>query len=167
MTGRPIAVAPNSARSDTTGFDSHPSERRGRTGALRRGLCALVCVAGILAAAPSASFADGLVKEASIGMGTFLATAVYSPVKLTYAFGGMVVGGLAWVFSGGDSEVAGVILTPSLRGSYVLTPGMLQGKDEIEFFGRSPEYRESYAGGSQDSEDSEEGGGYAAADSRW
>ncbi len=96
-------------------------------------------------------------------MGTFLATAIYSPVKLTYAFGGMVVGGLAWLFSGGDSDVAGVILTPSLRGSYVLTPEMLQGRDEIEFFGRRPEYREDY-GGQSGSEDD-----YAAssADSRW
>jgi hypothetical protein len=65
---------------------------------------------------------------------------IYAPIKLTYALGGLVVGGLAWAFSGGDSEVASIVLTPSVRGDYVVSRSQLLGKQEIEFFGRRPEY---------------------------
>ena len=93
----------------------------------------------------TAALAEGdgadLAKAAGIGVGTAVASLIYAPLKLTYAFGGLVVGGLAWAFSGGDSSVASIIFTPSLRGDYVVTREQLLGKQEIEFFGRRPEYR--------------------------
>jgi hypothetical protein len=102
----------------------------------------LVCAA--LALAPTAALAEGdgadMAKEAGIGVGTAVASMFYSPLKLTYALGGLVVGGLAWAFSGGDSSVASIVWTPSLRGDYVVTTEQLLGKQEIEFFGRRPEY---------------------------
>ena len=98
-----------------------------------------------IAVAPVAATADGdgadMAKEAGIGMGTAVASLIYAPIKLVYAFGGLIVGGLAWAFSGGDANVASVVLTPSLRGDYVVTRAQLTGKQEIEFFGRRPEYR--------------------------
>jgi hypothetical protein len=81
---------------------------------------------------------DGIdmMKEAGVGMGTAVASLVYAPLKLTYAFGGMVVGGLAWAFSGGDANVTSIVLTPSLRGDYVISRQQLLGQQELMFFGR-------------------------------
>jgi hypothetical protein len=106
-------------------------------------LILLACAAITLT--PVAALAEGdgadMAKAAGIGVGTAVASLIYAPLKLTYAFGGLVVGGLAWAFSGGDSSVASIIFTPSLRGDYVVTREQLLGKQEIEFFGRRPEYR--------------------------
>jgi len=110
----------------------------------RRLMMALL-VSAAIALAPAAAVAESdganMAKEAGIGMGTAVASLIYAPIKLVYAFGGLIVGGLAWGFSGGDSNVASVVLTPSLRGDYVVTREQLTGKQEIEFFGRRPEYR--------------------------
>ncbi|MCP5041496.1 MAG: hypothetical protein GY944_10765 [bacterium] len=111
----------------------------------RRTMVAVV-TATVIAMAPASAWAEGdakdMAQEAGIGVGTAVASLVYAPIKLVYAFGGLVVGGLAWAFSGGDSEVASVVLTPSLRGDYVVTRQQLLGRQEIEFFGRKPEYRD-------------------------
>lgn len=110
-----------------------------------RRLAMAVLVSAAIAGAPGAALAgeDGssMAKDAGIGVGTAVASLIYAPIKLAYAFGGLIVGGLAWAFSGGDSNVASVVLTPSLRGDYVVTRSQLMGRQEIEFFGRRPEYR--------------------------
>jgi len=97
----------------------------------------------VLALAPVTAFAEdggGMSKNAGIGVGSAFASLIYVPVKLCYAVGGLVVGGLAWAFSGGDSNVAMVVLTPSVLGDYVVTPDHLTGETPLEFFGRDPEY---------------------------
>ena len=136
-------------RKPRTEFEQTPAK-----GPLRRTACTFLVVMA-LALAPVSAMADrgDLAKEAGIGAGTALATLIYAPVKIAYALGGLIVGGLAWGFSGGDSDVAGVILTPSLRGDYVLSPRQLQGKEEIEFFGLKPEYRTAAAESSYDDAD--------------
>jgi len=91
-----------------------------------------------------ASDNQDLARDAGIGAGSALVSLVYAPLKICYAVGGLMVGGLAWMFSGGDGEVASIILTPSLRGDYVVTPRQLQGKEPIQFFGRKPEYDLAY-----------------------
>jgi hypothetical protein len=111
----------------------------------RRAFCALLCMLAI-ATAPSIGFAGegmGTAKEGGLGTAAALTSLIYGPVKIIYASGGMVIAGFAWVFSGGDSEVASTVLTRAVRGTYVVTPATLTGKEEIEFVGRSPEYRES------------------------
>lgn len=113
-------------------------ERRGP-----RMLAVSVILCGFLALAPAAAFgADTaeMSKNAGIGVGSAFASLVYVPVKLCYAIGGLVVGGLAWAFSGGDNNVAMVVLTPSVLGDYVVTPAHLRGEKTLEFFGRDPEY---------------------------
>lgn len=97
---------------------------------------------GFLAMAPVSAMADTaeMSKNAGIGVGSAFASLIYVPVKLCYAVGGLVVGGLAWAFSGGDNNVAKVVLTPSVLGDYVITPDHLTGKQTVEFFGRDPEY---------------------------
>jgi hypothetical protein len=109
----------------------------------RRYAGAMLLTASI-ALAPMSALAESdgqdMAKDAGIGAGTAIASLIYAPIKLTYALGGLVVGGLAWAFSGGDSEVASIVLTPSVRGDYVVSRSQLVGKQEIEFFGRRPEY---------------------------
>lgn len=114
-------------------------------GTARRTFCALVGVLSIglapgLAAAENENL--GTSKEGGIGASAALASLVYSPTKLVFALGGLVSTGLAWMFSGGDSEVASTVLTRSVRGSYVITPAIIRGEEELEFIGRSPRYRE-------------------------
>jgi hypothetical protein len=109
----------------------------------RLAVSAILC--GFLAFAPATAFAEqsgSVSKNAGLGVGSALASLIYAPVKLCYAVGGLVVGGLAWAFSGGDNEVAMVVLTPSVLGDYVVTPDHLTGKQSLEFFGRDPEYAE-------------------------
>ena len=109
---------------------------KGRKLAMSWALC------GFLAMAPASAMADTLEmsKNAGIGVGSAMASLVYAPVKLCYALGGLVVGGLAWAFSGGDNSVAKVVLTPSVLGDYVITPAHLRGDETIQFFGRDPQY---------------------------
>jgi hypothetical protein len=102
----------------------------------------LVCVV-VLALAPQAARAEGerIESEAGFGALSALCTLLYGPVKVLYATGGLLVGGLAWGLSGGDGDVLRAVVTPAVRGDYVITPGLLRGERPIEFFGRDPEYR--------------------------
>ncbi len=70
------------------------------------------------------------------GVAAGLGSVVYAPVKVAYAAGGSIVAGLAWVLSGGDSEVAKPIIDASVRGDYVVTPEHLTGEKKLEFVGR-------------------------------
>lgn len=120
------------------------TERRRATGARRIG--AVITCAVAVAAAPAASWADdaAMAKDAGVGLGSAIASLLYAPVKTAYALGGVVVGGLAWAFSGGDAEVARVVLEPSVLGDYVITTGHLTGQQQIEFFGRQDEPASAY-----------------------
>ncbi len=112
-----------------------------RSRARRVALCVLL--GALLTGAPGVAEAGKsaeISKQAGLGFGSAVASLIYAPVKLCYAIGGLVVGGLAWAFSGGDNEVASVVLTPSILGDYVLTPEHLRGEKSIEFFGRDPDY---------------------------
>ena len=111
----------------------------------RGALCALICALAI-AFAPSVGLAGegaGTAKEGGLGAAAAITSLIYGPVKVVYATCGVVIAGMAWVFTGGDTDVASTVLTRSVRGTYVVTPGTLVGQEEIEFVGRSPEYRAS------------------------
>ena len=70
------------------------------------------------------------------GVGAMLCTLVYSPIKIVYAASGLVVGGMAWVWSFGSRRVTGPIFTAALRGDYVVAPEHLTGERRLEFIGR-------------------------------
>jgi hypothetical protein len=74
--------------------------------------------------------------DAGIGIAAGLASLVYTPAKVIYALGGGVAAGMAYIASAGNQDVTEPILTPSLRGDYVVTPDHLRGTKELEFFGR-------------------------------
>ncbi len=126
-------------------IERRPAGRRDAGVRAGRSAVRVLAVAGLafaLAAAPGAAFAEagakGTAKAAGLGFASGICSLVYAPLKIVYATGGLIVGGMAWAFSGGDSEVAKVVFTPSLRGDYVVTPDHLTGDSDFEFFGREP-----------------------------
>lgn len=116
------------------------SGRVGSGSTLRRTLA--VTIAASLLATPSLALAGDHTKEVSKESGLGAAAAVsslfYSPVKLVYAVGGLVIGSLAWVFTAGDTDVADKVYVRSLRGTYVITPEILRGEEPLVFIGRDP-----------------------------
>ena len=121
-----------------------------RCGAVRLVLVALVTIA--LLGVPAASFADeaegrALVtgKESGLGAAAALSSLVYGPLKLAYATGGVLVGGVAWAFTAGDAEVADKVFTRALRGNYVITPDILKGQEPLYFIGRDDDTQPSLA----------------------
>ena len=69
------------------------------------------------------------------GAACFVATPVYGAFKLAFAGMGAIVGGLTWVFTGGDTRSAQRIWDASMKGTYIITPEHLQGKKDINFVG--------------------------------
>ena len=77
-------------------------------------------------------------EEIGYGLGSALANVVYIPAKVTYAALGLLTGGLGYLLSGGNGEVANNIIYPAVRGNYVVTPDHLKGREPIYFVGAPP-----------------------------
>lgn len=121
---------------------ARPQIGRARSGSGFTRRLTAVGVAACLLASPSIVLAGDhtaeVSKESGLGAAAALSSLVYSPVKLVYALGGLVVGSLAWVFTAGDTNVADKVYVRSLRGTYVITPAILRGEEELVFIGRDP-----------------------------
>lgn len=109
-------------------------------GNLRKASVLLACLI-VLGTSPAAAQSDSAGSEAGFGILAGLCSLVYAPVKVVYALGGGLVGGFAWIFSAGDNDVARAVVTPAVRGDYVVTPSNLRGEDDLEFIGKDPELR--------------------------
>jgi len=72
-----------------------------------------------------------------IGAASVLLSIPYGAAKVTYAALGGIIGGFAYLFSAGDTEAAKAVWTPSLQGTYVLTPDHLKGDKPIQFMGKA------------------------------
>lgn len=109
------------------------------SGILGRAILA-VALAVALVGAPSAGIAGEQAsktgREGGLGAAAALSSLIYGPVKLVYATGGLVVGAFAWAFTAGDTQVAEKVFTRSLRGTYVITPEILTGEEDLLFIGR-------------------------------
>ncbi len=106
-----------------------------------------IALVGLLAVslAPGAAMAEeSATSEAGVGALSAISSLVYGPVKLLYAITGTVIGGMAWGLSGGDGEVLHAVVTPAVRGDYVVTPEHIRMEKQVEFFGEDPEYRGTY-----------------------
>ena len=86
---------------------------------------------------------DGASSEAAYGASSAVLTLLYGPAKVANSALGLIFGGFAYGLSGGDADVMDAVITPAIRGDYVVTPSHLQGDRQLEFIGRNPEYREA------------------------
>lgn len=78
------------------------------------------------------------VEELGYGVASVFASLFYSPAKVTYAGLGLITGGLSYVLTGGNGDVANEIIYPAVKGNYVVTPKHLQGSEPIYFVGAPP-----------------------------
>ena len=96
----------------------------------------LIALGGIPAIAQDDSGSAG---GAGLQAASWLATVPYGAAKVAYAVGGGIVGSLAWVMSGGNTETAQAIWVPSMTGSYIIHPRNLTGDEAIHFVGGTPD----------------------------
>jgi hypothetical protein len=87
---------------------------------------------GLAGAAPAHA---AYLEDAGWGALTVLTNAIYMPAKIVYATVGGLTGGFAFALTGGDLQTAETVWVTSMGGTYVVTPGMLQGQEPIAFTG--------------------------------
>lgn len=73
-----------------------------------------------------------------LGVSALLLTVPYGVAKTGYALTASVIGGLAWLLSGGRNDVARAIVQPGIRGDYVIVPEHLVNERPLVFSGRVP-----------------------------
>ncbi|MBM4126699.1 MAG: hypothetical protein FJ247_05020 [Nitrospira sp.] len=74
-------------------------------------------------------------KAVGLQAASWLLTVPYGAVKSAYAIGGGMVGGLAWVVTGGNLEPAKGVWVPSMTGDYIVQPENLTGEKRLQFVG--------------------------------
>jgi hypothetical protein len=95
-----------------------------------------------LTLAPALAHAQGQTRHAAahFALGTCSAflNFFYGPAKVIYALAGTATGGLAWVITGGDGDVARRIIQPAVRGDYSIVADNLTADRPLRFVGRDP-----------------------------
>jgi hypothetical protein len=102
---------------------------------MKKFFAAVIVIFALCMLTPYNLKAESTASNVGYGAGSVLASCVYSPAKLVYALGGGLTGGMAYLITGGNQDVAQKIWTPSVRGTYVITPDMLKGKEQVQFVG--------------------------------
>ncbi len=101
------------------------------------GLClGAVLAMSIVCPAPGAIAAESQGGKAALEATSWLLTAPYGAFKAVYAIGGCIVGGVAWVVTGGNKEQAESIWTPAVTGDYIIRPENLTGERPLHFVGK-------------------------------
>lgn len=72
---------------------------------------------------------------ASLQVTSWALSVPYGAAKMSYAIGGGIVGGLAWLITGGNMEVAKSVWIPSMTGDYIVQPPHLTGEMHFYFVG--------------------------------
>jgi hypothetical protein len=93
----------------------------------------------VLCMAQPAPAQDSYTRQFGWGMAAIGANLFYIPGKLIYAALGGFTGGMGYLLSAGNLEAAQKIWSPTVGGTYILTPGMLRGEEPIFFAGESHE----------------------------
>ncbi len=103
-----------------------------------RGLVALAILVGISIARPAtAASSRSLGQEFGLGLAAGFGTLFYFPLKMVYSLTGGLVGGLTYLVTLADEEVANAVWEPTIGGTYVLTPDMVAGDEPVSFIGGS------------------------------
>ena len=105
------------------------------------GVCAALAFSALLLSGSPAAASDTDMNELGVNAASVGLTLLYAPVKLVYSTLGLVIGGMAYGLSGGDSDVIDSVVTPAVRGDYVVMPDHVRQERSIEFFGRDPDYQ--------------------------
>jgi hypothetical protein len=95
-------------------------------------------VLAALLASPMAARADDVQRaksDAGVGLATAVANIFYIPVKLGYALLGGVTGGLGYVLTGGNEQVAQRVWVASCGGDYIISPSQIRGDEPLRFSG--------------------------------
>jgi hypothetical protein len=82
---------------------------------------------------------QGTASGAGMQAAAAVSTILYFPFKGAFAIGGGIVGGLAYIFSGGSEQTAKSIWIPSMYGTYVIVPEHLTGDRPVRFLGVAAE----------------------------
>jgi hypothetical protein len=90
---------------------------------------------GAAGAAVSAGDSQEEHHSAMTYVGTVLANVVYFPAKVLFAGGGAVVSGVSYVATLGRPQPTDEIWDASVKGNYVVTPRMIEGKAPVHFVG--------------------------------
>ena len=98
---------------------------------------AMMCVLAQMARAAGNEKETNYWSDAGYGSLAVLTNVFYMPVKFVYGTLGLLTGSLAYVLTAGDSDTAQRVWSPSLGGSYVVTPAMLRGDEPVLFNGPS------------------------------
>ena len=108
---------------------------------MRRTVVAVLIGVVLAVATPvsRASAAEKYIEELGLGMAAIGSNLFYVPAKFIYAVGGGMVGSLGYALTGGNLKAAHNIWSPSLGGTWVLTPEMMGGTKPILFSGESYE----------------------------
>jgi hypothetical protein len=105
----------------------------------------LVLASALTAPAAAQASERNTAAEFGLGVASFALTVPYGLVKTAYAVGGSLVGGLAWVLTGGRNDTARAIIQPAVRGDYVVVPEHLLIQRSLVFVGRDPRTQSSYS----------------------
>lgn len=104
---------------------------------LRRALAACALAAVLTSPGTARGEEPSTAYNALVGVGSAVCTVVYSPLKVAYAASGLVVTSLAYLWTFGDTEVAGPLWRTTVGGDYVVTPSHLEGQRDLRFRGSS------------------------------
>jgi hypothetical protein len=106
----------------------------------RRAVTSVLTVALLITLGGKAIADDsGSPSGAGLQAASWLATVPYGAAKVVYAVSGGLVGSLAWVMTGGNTEIAKAIWSPTMTGHYIVQPQNLTGDRPLHFVGGSSE----------------------------
>ena len=80
---------------------------------------------------------DNVGADFGYGLLAFVSNVLYMPAKIVYATLGGLTGSLAYLLTVGDLDTAEAVWSPTLSGTYVVTPAMLRGDEPVLFNGPS------------------------------
>jgi hypothetical protein len=102
---------------------------------MRKSVVILMLVSLLTLAVPRAEASGDFASDAGIGIACVFVNILYAPAKIVYATLGGFIGGVAYLLTGANYDVADRIWTPSLGGNYLVTPAHLRNEDTLYFSG--------------------------------
>ena len=98
-------------------------------------LLALVLVGQSMSSWAGSSSSSSTPAQVGYGVGSFLGSLAYTPVKASFC----LLGGIGSAFTAIVSRpTAGKVVGASCRGTWVITPDVLEGHEKLKFIGDTP-----------------------------